>query len=306
MVVKNRIAYLRRLLHHKAKINVSITTNPTTGVEKVKVVVDPSTPMGVAQQLLAAATLDMLDNACLERPVADKGHKHSNGVSEVQFFLSPMTKNVVTSYSGVHLNPSASPFVPADSYGGKGENLEHSSVSGQDTSVGRMKGLPLSAPLVVDPCENVWDDPEQVVDSGCTNALNRTIGTGKEIHMSYIGTWESLPASAWSRIYHKFGPWHLVEATLQTFSDLIEDDDYVMVHNRLFQIARSKISRNGSRLIEPLLASLIAKLMKNLLNDLGNDVSSIDCNQRVQFLYFALPERIDVLYMEAIAVLTSS
>ena len=42
-----------------------------------------------------------------------------------------MPKNVVTSYSGVQFNPAVSPSVPADSYGGNGENLEHSSVSGQ-------------------------------------------------------------------------------------------------------------------------------------------------------------------------------
>eukprot|EP00933_Yihiella_yeosuensis_P010717 TRINITY_DN11752_c1_g2_i1.p1 TRINITY_DN11752_c1_g2~~TRINITY_DN11752_c1_g2_i1.p1 ORF type:complete len:285 (-),score=44.71 TRINITY_DN11752_c1_g2_i1:172-1026(-) len=101
MVVKNRIAYLKGCLSHGAKLVASVTSNPKTGIQKVKIVVDPSTRIEPQKQWCANSVLDMVAHACDACHVADKGHRHSSGLSEVHFYISnaPLVSKATASMS---------------------------------------------------------------------------------------------------------------------------------------------------------------------------------------------------------------
>ena len=106
MVVENRIAYLRKMVYFEAKATVTVSSNPSTGVEKVKVVVDPNLKIPAARQNFALQMFDALESACSMYRVADRGHKHSpesGGRSEVHFFITPRHE----------MNTAAKEFVPA-------------------------------------------------------------------------------------------------------------------------------------------------------------------------------------------------
>ena len=92
MVVEHRVEYLRKMVRIGARVVVTISSNPTTGVEKIKVVVDPTTYVPCVQQSFVSMALGMLEKACVSHMVADKGHRHSvasGGKSEVHFYVTP-------------------------------------------------------------------------------------------------------------------------------------------------------------------------------------------------------------------------
>ena len=88
MVVLNRVAYLRNLAQCGAKLTFSVSVNPATGVQKFKVVIDTSVQIPIEQQCCSLYMLDLLSNLCVSHRVADKGHKHTSGISEVSFYIT--------------------------------------------------------------------------------------------------------------------------------------------------------------------------------------------------------------------------
>ena len=115
MVVANRIAYLRCLAQHGAKLTFSVSINENTGIQKVKVVVDPSQHIAMQLQFCTMGMLDWLMEICITHQVADKGHKHSSGMSEVGFYISNsrISSNAYTEL--VETAPATtSPTAPSD------------------------------------------------------------------------------------------------------------------------------------------------------------------------------------------------
>ena len=94
MVVLARLNYIRQLLLHGAKVTASISSNPETSIEKIKIIISPSVRISPADQLCVCCVLDVVERAHWEFKVADKGHKHSNGDSEVVFYVSKGGTNV--------------------------------------------------------------------------------------------------------------------------------------------------------------------------------------------------------------------
>ena len=117
MVVKNRICYIRRMLEIGAKLTAVVSNNDNTGVDKFKVILDPSIHFDPYRQCFAQQLLDILDHACRTHHIADKGHKHSEksgGKSEALFFLTPVsTPSSSTKRQTVPLNREAPKFIPA-------------------------------------------------------------------------------------------------------------------------------------------------------------------------------------------------
>ena len=89
MVVLNRIAYLRRILAHGAKVVINVSSNPNTNIEKFKLLIDPGILVDPAAQQCVLAVLDVIEYAANCFHVADRGHKNSaSGISEVTFLVS--------------------------------------------------------------------------------------------------------------------------------------------------------------------------------------------------------------------------
>ena len=76
---------MRGLLQHGAKMTVSISCNPANSTQKIKVCIDPQTRVDPEDQWSVSMALDIVEAAVLNCPVADKGHRHSNGSFEVCF-----------------------------------------------------------------------------------------------------------------------------------------------------------------------------------------------------------------------------
>jgi len=102
MVVLNRIAYLRGLAQFGAKFIFSVSVNPETGVQKIKVVIDPSFTIPLDQQFCTLSMLEFLTQLCFSHKVADKGHKHTSGISEVIFFITAPSSSAAPPSSMVH------------------------------------------------------------------------------------------------------------------------------------------------------------------------------------------------------------
>eukprot|EP00929_Paragymnodinium_shiwhaense_P026071 TRINITY_DN15585_c1_g2_i1.p1 TRINITY_DN15585_c1_g2~~TRINITY_DN15585_c1_g2_i1.p1 ORF type:complete len:294 (+),score=29.17 TRINITY_DN15585_c1_g2_i1:32-913(+) len=88
MVVANRIAYLSKLLDSGMKFVVSGATNPDQLVQKIKFHVYPAVYVQPQDQLFAAMALDWLRSCEDKCRLADRGHKHSDGHTEVAFYLT--------------------------------------------------------------------------------------------------------------------------------------------------------------------------------------------------------------------------
>ena len=73
MVVLNRVAYLRNLAQHGAKMTFSVSVNPATGVQQFKVFIDTSIQIPIEQQSCTLCMLSFLSNLCVSHRVADKG-----------------------------------------------------------------------------------------------------------------------------------------------------------------------------------------------------------------------------------------
>ena len=123
MVVLNRIAYLRSLAQFGAKFVFSVSVNPVTGVQKIKVVVDPSCTIPLDQQFCTLNMLEFLAQLCFSHKVADKGHKHSSGISEVIFFIT------------------APPFTAGTSFPISSSQPETSCIAISDTAVAGTSGM---------------------------------------------------------------------------------------------------------------------------------------------------------------------
>ena len=96
MVVLNRISFLRRLAEFGAKCVFSVSVNPATGMQKIKVNVDPSVQIPTAQQFCTLQMIEFLSSLCLTHRVTDKGHKHSNGKSEVVFYIGGNVSDIAS------------------------------------------------------------------------------------------------------------------------------------------------------------------------------------------------------------------
>ena len=64
-----------------------ISANPSTTIQKVKIHVAPGVRIEPCFQVCMYSVLDMLQAAASHYHVADKGHKHTNGDSEICFFI---------------------------------------------------------------------------------------------------------------------------------------------------------------------------------------------------------------------------
>ena len=73
MVVRNRVAYLRRMLEMGAQLTVTVSSNPLTGIAKFKVIVNPCISMPIAYQHFSLMVLDMLDVAVRQIASQTKG-----------------------------------------------------------------------------------------------------------------------------------------------------------------------------------------------------------------------------------------
>jgi hypothetical protein len=71
---------------------VNISANPTTSNEKFRLLVDPSVYVDPAHQQCVLSVLDAIHHAAKKFHVADRGHKHSSGVSEVTFHITHTSK----------------------------------------------------------------------------------------------------------------------------------------------------------------------------------------------------------------------
>ena len=90
----NRIAYLRGLALHGAKLTFSVSINGSTGIQKVKVVVDPREHIPMQLQYCTISMLDWLLELNNTHHIADKGHRHSSGVSEVAFYILKVASSI--------------------------------------------------------------------------------------------------------------------------------------------------------------------------------------------------------------------
>jgi len=115
MVVVNRIVHLKQLLQQGAKFSICFNVNPESQNETVKVTVDPSVKINPMQHQCGAMALEMLEHACSVHHVADRGHKASNGVSTITFYISydkSARRSKRSKTKAVGLNPNADPFIP--------------------------------------------------------------------------------------------------------------------------------------------------------------------------------------------------
>ena len=101
MVVRNRIAYLSKLARDGAKLLFTVSVNPATGVQKFRVLCDKTVQVSMDMQFSSFAMLDLLTALNLSHRVADRGHRHSNGISEVTFFASGKVTSGITTSTGV-------------------------------------------------------------------------------------------------------------------------------------------------------------------------------------------------------------
>ena len=116
VVVGNRIVHLKQLLQQGAKFSICFNVNPESQNETVKVTVDASVKINPMQHQCGAMALEMLEHACSVHHVADRGHKASNGVSTITFYISydKSARHYKRSKAkAVELNPNADPFTPA-------------------------------------------------------------------------------------------------------------------------------------------------------------------------------------------------
>ena len=63
MVVSNRLAHLRRLVEQGAKVVVNVSSNPDTGNEKFKLLIDPSKRIEPTSQQCILAVLEVIQQA---------------------------------------------------------------------------------------------------------------------------------------------------------------------------------------------------------------------------------------------------
>ena len=88
MVVRNRIAHLKKLVENGAKMVGTVAANPDTSIEKVRIHIYPSVRILPEHQTCMMHLLDMVMHASDAFHVADRGHTCSDSHSEVTFIIS--------------------------------------------------------------------------------------------------------------------------------------------------------------------------------------------------------------------------
>eukprot|EP00929_Paragymnodinium_shiwhaense_P090043 TRINITY_DN50278_c0_g1_i1.p1 TRINITY_DN50278_c0_g1~~TRINITY_DN50278_c0_g1_i1.p1 ORF type:complete len:263 (-),score=24.17 TRINITY_DN50278_c0_g1_i1:594-1382(-) len=88
MVVDNRVAHIRSLVSSGVKMFSTVSMNPATNIEKIKITLDPHAQCDPRFQSASLAVLDFLDRVRCSTHVADRGHHNSRGQSEVIFYIS--------------------------------------------------------------------------------------------------------------------------------------------------------------------------------------------------------------------------
>ena len=109
MVVLNRISFLRRLAELGAQCVFTVSVNSATGVQKVKVNINPSVRIPCAQQFCTLQMIEFLFSLCLTHVVSDKGHKHSNGKSEMVFYITGTVSDIGSMEHSVQPDPDDPP-----------------------------------------------------------------------------------------------------------------------------------------------------------------------------------------------------
>eukprot|EP00929_Paragymnodinium_shiwhaense_P010188 TRINITY_DN11471_c0_g4_i1.p1 TRINITY_DN11471_c0_g4~~TRINITY_DN11471_c0_g4_i1.p1 ORF type:complete len:298 (+),score=50.48 TRINITY_DN11471_c0_g4_i1:101-994(+) len=92
MVVAHRIAYIKRLMQSGTYVAVSVSVNPATQVQKFKVIIDEKTQVHPDHQICVQMVIELLASMTDLFCIADKGHRHSTGRSEVLFYLTPISQ----------------------------------------------------------------------------------------------------------------------------------------------------------------------------------------------------------------------
>eukprot|EP00747_Dinoflagellata_sp_TGD_P027288 gnl/TRDRNA2_/TRDRNA2_132527_c0_seq1.p1 gnl/TRDRNA2_/TRDRNA2_132527_c0~~gnl/TRDRNA2_/TRDRNA2_132527_c0_seq1.p1 ORF type:complete len:288 (-),score=37.31 gnl/TRDRNA2_/TRDRNA2_132527_c0_seq1:114-977(-) len=219
MVVKHRIQYVRKLLMMGAKINVSISTNPSSLVQKYKVVIDPSIFVEPNRQFCVCHILDTIDGLCEWANVIDKGHQHTNGCSEVVFLVTPRKAPNQHNETDSHQTAGVTPHVFASDVSGlasdevvsvQSTHLHHgdgrvTSTAGADQNASSTAELPERNPVVDDveglPLEMLqarseddslgnmhdrdYDDEQEVVERALVRTIQNLEGITRE-HLSKL------------------------------------------------------------------------------------------------------------------------
>ena len=113
MVVQNRITYLKKLLEHGAKMVVTSCCNEATLIEKIRFHIYPQVQVPWEKQTFVMYALDWIAVAVDTLSVADRGHRHSDGHSEVTFFISKRgsQEKAVPSCNAIPLDPKFDEFI---------------------------------------------------------------------------------------------------------------------------------------------------------------------------------------------------
>ena len=159
MVVLNRVAYLRKLLLHGAKFVCTSATNAETLNEKIRIHVYPEVRVECRYQTSASSMLDYIMAVCGSLHVADRGHRCSDGHSEVSFIIShgKLSKSKAT-----NSDADAEPFVhgpPADTLVGEGAAIFVHEVAITGSELAMNTALP--SPAVVSTAK---DQPVHAID----------------------------------------------------------------------------------------------------------------------------------------------
>ena len=143
MVVARRIDHIRQLVSQGTKVVASVSGNPSTQVQRVRFVITPRARVEPALQSGVCCLLDLLSNLPSGSSLADRGHKHSNGVSDVTFYI---TRNSSSVPDGPHADDMGPDDHADDMDGGSGGGSKANSADpgGAGGSCGVTQNAPVS------------------------------------------------------------------------------------------------------------------------------------------------------------------
>jgi len=119
MAVVARILHLIQEINLGKQVTVHCSFNPKSGCEKVKFLL--SEVLHVSGCLAAISMLNHVRTACetAEAHVTDRGHRHTNGVSEVCFYIRWRTKTSFAAEPVAQQESTAVPMQPSSTVGDK-------------------------------------------------------------------------------------------------------------------------------------------------------------------------------------------
>jgi hypothetical protein len=88
MVILDRLVHIRTLILHGAKVMCNTACNPINKIERVRISVDPNVRIEASFQQTSLHLIDSLIQAVGVYHVADRGHRHSGGISVVTFLIN--------------------------------------------------------------------------------------------------------------------------------------------------------------------------------------------------------------------------